>query len=139
MENQTNQTNSASSPSFINGFFIGLVAGAAGYFLLATKKGKVVRKQLARQAGHGWQELEDALEKSKETSKELKVRAKKSKTDFDKKSQVFKRKATREYQSLKDKVDQAKKRADQMQKELKKAAVNIEKRFFTKNGRSLGK
>lgn len=40
--------------SFIGGFTIGLFAGAVGYFLFATDKGKKIKKQMA----HEWQQAQ---------------------------------------------------------------------------------
>lgn len=45
--------------SFLNGFSIGLFAGAAGYFLFGTNKGNDVRKQLATE----WEKARVELEK----------------------------------------------------------------------------
>lgn len=45
--------------SFLNGFTIGLFAGAAGYFLFGTDKGISVRKKLAVE----WERAKKDLEK----------------------------------------------------------------------------
>ncbi|MEN8252753.1 MAG: hypothetical protein ABFQ62_00030 [Patescibacteria group bacterium] len=45
--------------SFLNGFTVGLFAGAAGYFLFGTKKGDSVRTQLAKE----WEKAKGELEK----------------------------------------------------------------------------
>jgi gas vesicle protein len=49
----------AEHSTFVTGFTIGLFAGAAGYFLFATKKGAQVRKQLSQD----WEDAKRHLEK----------------------------------------------------------------------------
>lgn len=43
--------------SFLNGFVVGLFAGAAGYFLFATDRGHSVREELAQE----WQQAKSQL------------------------------------------------------------------------------
>ncbi len=59
--------------SFLNGFTIGLFAGAMGYFLFATDKGQKVRKQLNTEWEKARKELEDSgkIEKGKGTIKDI--------------------------------------------------------------------
>ena len=45
--------------SFLNGFTVGLLAGAVGYFLFGTNKGTDVRKNLAAE----WEKAKGELEK----------------------------------------------------------------------------
>lgn len=45
--------------SFLTGFGVGLVAGAAGYFLFGTDKGKKVRQELAEE----WETAKAKMEK----------------------------------------------------------------------------
>lgn len=59
--------------SFLNGFTIGLFAGAMGYFLFATDKGQKVRKQLNTEWEKAKKELEDSgkIEKGKGTLRDF--------------------------------------------------------------------
>ncbi len=45
------------SSSFMTGFTVGLFAGAAGYYLFATEKGKKLRRQLSQE----WELAKDQL------------------------------------------------------------------------------
>lgn len=51
--------------SFLTGFGLGLFAGAAGYFLFATDKGKKIQDELAKE----WQEAKKNLEKNQSAEK----------------------------------------------------------------------
>jgi gas vesicle protein len=126
-------------PSFFNGLMIGLVAGAAGYFLFGTKKGQGVRKTLMKQAEKGWAELEDTVDKAEKTGKKLTKDVKKLHQKVSREAQKTQVRAQEELQQLQEKAQAAQKRADEIQDRLKKTAANIEKRFFTRNGQSLGK
>lgn len=57
MSDQLNHSDQADSGSFITGFTLGLLAGAAGYFLFATDRGVSVRKELAKE----WQQAKQDL------------------------------------------------------------------------------
>lgn len=126
-------------PSFFNGMMVGLVAGAAGYFLFGTKRGRKVRKQLMDQAQKGWAELEETVDKAEKTGKKITRDVQKLHKKVAKDVQRTQVKAQQELQQLQEKAQAAQKRADQIQDKLKETAAKIEKRFFTKNGQSLGK
>jgi len=125
--------------SFLNGVVLGMMAGAAGYFLFATKKGGKVRKQLIKQAQEGWDEMGEVIEKAEKKGKKLTKDVKKIRKKVEKETQKTQIKATKELKQLHSKTKEAQQRADAMQEKLKKTAAKIEKRFFTKSGRSLGK
>ena len=125
--------------SFLNGVVLGMMAGAAGYFLFATKKGKKIRKQLIKQAQDGWDEVGEVIEKAEKKGKELTKDVKKIRKKVERETQKTQIKATKELKQLQGKAKEAQEKADAIQDKLKKTAAKIEKRFFTKSGRSLGK
>jgi len=127
------------SPSFFNGLVMGMVAGAAAYFLLATKKGRRVSKQIMKRAQEGWEEVEETVDKAEKMGEHLSRDVKKLRTKIEKDTVKVQAKATQELQQLQEKVDQAREKADDMQTSLRQAAAKIERRFFLRNGRSLGK
>lgn len=49
--------NSKNSGSFVNGFTVGILAGALGYAMFGTKRGKVVRERLAEE----WEEAKQKM------------------------------------------------------------------------------
>lgn len=57
---QNPQNTSPDQGSFLNGFVVGLFAGAASYFLFATDKGATVREQLAEE----WEQAKGQLTES---------------------------------------------------------------------------
>ena len=126
-------------PSFLNGLVIGMVAGAVGYFLLGTKKGKRMRGQLIRQTKKGWKEMEDTITKAEKTGKKLTKKVKKIQTKVKRETKKKQAQVAKEVSRLQVKIDKARKKADKMQDNLKKTASKIERRFFNQNGRSLGK
>jgi len=125
--------------SFLSGMTLGMMAGAVGYFLFATKKGGKIRRQLIKQAQEGWDEVGEVIEKAEKKGKELTKDVKKIRKKVESEVQKTQIKAAKELKQLQGKTKEAQERADAMQEKLKKTAAKIEKRFFTKSGRSLGK
>lgn len=62
--------NHHSGGGFMNGFFLGVIVGAAIVFLLATKKGKQILKTLTENGFEGMSELTDMLEEDEEAVEE---------------------------------------------------------------------
>lgn len=108
------------SSSFFNGLTLGAVLGAGFFFLFGTKKGRKVKARLVKKGKNFWKELEEIIE---EIKKDPDFLAKKTKKLTDK---------------IDEKTQQAKVQVGQKVEETKEVVVKA-KRFFQKNGRSLGK
>ncbi len=65
-----NNNNHNSGGGFMNGFFLGVIVGAAIVFLLATKKGKQILKTLTENGFEGMSELTDMLEENEDEFEE---------------------------------------------------------------------
>lgn len=57
MSDTTHAAGSSDQGSFVTGFTIGLFAGAAGYFLFGTDRGKKLKKQIASE----WQTAQSTV------------------------------------------------------------------------------
>jgi gas vesicle protein len=55
------KNNNHRGPSFMNGFFLGIIIGAAIVFLIGTKKGKKVLKLLTESGIEGVSDLQEML------------------------------------------------------------------------------
>lgn len=138
-ENNNQANHYQQQPSFLNGLVVGMAAGAAAYFLFATKKGNKIRDQILKNAREGWKDLSDVVEKAEVKGKKLTEGVQNVQNNIETKAKQAQTQITKEVSKLQTKVEAAKKKADKAQEDLKKAAEKIEKRFFTKGGRSLGK
>ncbi len=130
---------SSQSPSFLNGLMMGVIAGAAGYFLLGTKKGARVKKQLLKKLENGWGEVEDVLDETGKAGQKLARDVKKIRRTIEKDTAKIERQATKEINQVQEKVAEVKQTAETVGDNLATAARKIERRFFLRNGRSLGK
>jgi gas vesicle protein len=63
MNNKNNNCNSSSN--FLPGFLLGVIAGAAGYFLLGTKKGRKIKKRLMEEGQDIWEDFDNVVEEVK--------------------------------------------------------------------------
>lgn len=54
-------------PGFMNGFFLGIIVGAAIVFLIGTKKGKKILKMLTESGIEGVSDLEEMLSENEES------------------------------------------------------------------------
>lgn len=60
------KNNHHKGPGFMNGFFFGIIVGAAVVFLLGTKKGKKILKLLTETGVEGVADLEEMLAESED-------------------------------------------------------------------------
>lgn len=113
--------------SFFNGLALGVVIGAAAFFLFGTKKGRKVKKRFLEKGSSFLKELEKAEEELKEKKEEIK-----------KQTSKIKEKLAAKKQKLEKKVEEIKNQAEEIKQEVKQVTAKAGKRFFRKNGRSLG-
>lgn len=97
-----------------------------------TKKVKKVVKQTKKTA-------KNIEKQAKTTHKQVVKTAKTTHKKVEKTIDVVKKDVDKELKQLQNTVSQAQKKADVMEKNLKKAANRIEKKFFMRKGKSLGK
>jgi gas vesicle protein len=64
------QSDTADQGSFVLGFGLGLIAGAAGYFLFATDRGENVRQELLEE----WEKARESVGEAESEGKPLNVR-----------------------------------------------------------------
>lgn len=72
-KNKSMATNDSHQGSFLNGFTLGLFAGAAGYFLFGTPKGESVRKKMSQEWEYAKKHLAEqgVIESSNMTIRDL--------------------------------------------------------------------
>lgn len=139
-QNQIN-TQPYVSGGFLNGVILGFVAGAFAYYLFGTEKGQQTKELLLQELNKYLKDFKQGpvpkqVEKQvREQVKEVKKVVKK----VEKQAETTKEVAQEELKELQNSVTQAKKTAEEMQKNLQKAASRIEKKFFTRKGKKLGK
>lgn len=126
-------------PSFFNGLMLGVIAGFAGCFLFGTKKGGRVRQKLLKYVEQEWEEAEEFVGKAEEAGNTLKKDVGKVRRKLEHQAGKAQVAAHKELKQLQATVEQAREKADAVQETLRETAAKIERRFFVKNGRSLGK
>lgn len=122
--------------NFLIGFFLGGLLGAFIIFILGTKEGKKILKQLSEKAEILEEELEEKVEKLKEKGEELLEEGERVKEKVV--EEVKKRKKSAS-QVVISKMDKALSKIEGAQKKGIEITKNVHGRHFKKNGKKLAK
>ncbi|NMC35834.1 hypothetical protein GYA49_02200 [Candidatus Beckwithbacteria bacterium] len=123
---------------FFDGMVLGIVVGAAGYFLFGTDEGKKIKDELWIELKKQWEDLDINKETVATATQQVVVKAKQLKDQVEENLPEVKQKLQEELKELEKSTQAARKQADAMEKKLQKTASTIEKKFFMRKGRKLG-
>lgn len=137
--NDSQKQVSSQGGGFFDGMVLGMVLGAAGYFIFGTPEGNKVKGEILKELKKQWQDLDIKPETVKQTGEKIVNKAKQLKAQVEENLPVVQEKIQEELQQLEKTTEAARKQADAMEKQLQQTASRIEKKFFMRKGRSLGK